>query len=609
MSKIKVTKNISTDVLIIGGGGAGIYAAVEAVRGGTKVLIVSKGKAGNSGNTIMIGGSYSMDGYSAKHTYGFEQADDSLTKNVLREQMIKQGFFLSEQDVVDEYVEDSPACVYELNQWVERAGHKQFFMAPGGWLLTGHAMGCGLLQGLKENPGAEILNDVMIVELLKSDRAVTGAVGIDIYTGEAIVIEAKAVVIATGGYQPFSIKSTNSDMTGDGMAIAYRAGAALADMEFHLPCTTALEPEIQKGSLTPFMFEVLSGHPISLKDKFGKSVEIPEEMQKVAEGSELDKLITTYYVSQAIAEGRCFENGGMNYDLSGFSKEEFEALFERYIKFMSMFYRKGYYHGDSIEEYRQRIVDNGMRIKIAPIYEYTMGGIMISKDMETTVPGLYAAGEAGSGAFGACRIADATTEMLVQGYKAGQSAASYAKGCEARAYDPAQVEAVLEKISRPLGRTDGISGIAAIKRIEKAADEGFGINRSSEKLEKAIRELDNLAMDMEYLAVKCAGTKYNYDWLRALQAENLLTCTLAGVKAADMRKESRGFHMRSDYQQVDNDNWAVRITETFKNGNMEFDTKRAKVTHYEIPAGKDASIPAFITHNDLCFKNVSIENR
>ena len=255
MAKFKVDKTMTTDVLVVGGGGAGVYAAVEAIRAGAQVTIVSKGKVGNSGNTIMIGGSYSMDGHSAKHVYGFEKADDSVTKELLLEQIIKQGFFLGEQDVVEQYVEDSPACVYEMHSWAERAGQKQAFMAPGGWLLSGHSLGRGLLQGLKENPGAVMVEDVMIVDLLKKDGRIIGAIGVDVYTGEVIRFAAKAVILATGGYQPFSCKSTNSDMTGDGMAIAYRAGAMLADMEFHLPCATALEPEVTKGSLMPFLYE------------------------------------------------------------------------------------------------------------------------------------------------------------------------------------------------------------------------------------------------------------------------------------------------------------------------------------------------------------------
>ena len=603
LANLKIGNTMTTEVLVIGGGGAGVYAAVEATRAGAKVILVSKGKVGNSGNTIMIGGSYSMDGHSAKNVYGFEQGDDSVTKEVLLEQIIKQSFFLSEQDVAEQYVEDSPACVYEMHSWANSAGQKQLFMSPGGWLLSGHALGLGLLQALKENQGAEIVEDVMIVDLLTKDGRAVGAIGIDVYTGNVIEFRAKAIVIATGGYQPFSCKSTNSDMTGDGMAIAYRAGAALADMEFHLPCTTALEPEVTKGSLMPFIYEVLAGLSMESMDKDGKPIVIPPEMREVASGSELDKLITTYYWSEAIAEGRGLPGDGMYYDFTGMSDEKIQATFARYIGAMSMFYRQGFYHGDSIEQYRDRVIANGKKIKVGAIFEYTMGGIMITKDMETTLPGLFAAGEAGSGVFGACRIADATTEMLVQGWKAGRTAGAFAKHTERAEPEYAQIERILSELSAPLGRTGGMTGIQCVREIERASDEGFGICRSEENLVKSIASLEKLEGELNFISVACASTRYNYDWIRAMQAKNLLTCTLAGLKAANMRKESRGFHMRHDYRMVNNKDWAIRIVEQQKDGKMQFSTRKPNATKFDIPSGVDETIPAYIVHHNLCLKN------
>ncbi|MBQ9942261.1 MAG: FAD-binding protein, partial [Christensenellaceae bacterium] len=472
---MKIAKTIKSDVLVVGGGGAGVYAAIEALRSGASVVLASKGKVGNSGNTIMIGGSYAMDGHSAKHRYGFEKGDDTVTKEVLLEQIIKQSFFLSEQDVAEQFVEDSPACVYEMYEWTERAGQKQTFMSPGGWLISGHAMGVGLQQGLKENPGVQMVEDVMITELLTAEGRIAGAIGLDVYTGEVIRFDAKAVILATGGYQPFSCKSTNSDMTGDGVAIAYRAGAKLADMEFLLPCMTALEPAVTRGSLMPFIYECMSGIAMSSVDKNGDPIVVPEEMRKVAEGSELEKLISTYYWSQAVEKGNGLEDDGMYYDFTGMSDEEIRASFQRYIDIMATFYRKGYYHGESIEMYRDYIIEHGKRIKVGAVFEYTMGGIVIDKDMATNVPGLYAAGEAGSGVFGACRVADATTEMLVQGWKAGRTAAAYAKEAPAAIADEAQVQAILEELERPLtGDGQGMSGVDCIGAIHKAADLGFG---------------------------------------------------------------------------------------------------------------------------------------
>jgi succinate dehydrogenase / fumarate reductase flavoprotein subunit len=237
-----------------------------------------------------------------------------------------------------------------------------------------------------------------------------------------------------------------------------------------------------------------------------------------------------------------------------------------------------------------------------------MGGIVITKDMATTVKGLYAAGETGSGVFGACRIADATTEMLVQGWKAGRSAAAYAKSAAPEAPNTSETDAILETLAAPLGKKGGITGIEAIHGIQKAADMGFGICRSEENMTKAVGALETLEKDLENVSVACASTKYNYDWMCAIQAKNLLTCTLAGLRAANMRKESRGFHMRRDYPMVDNDNWAVRILETQKNGAMKLSTKKAKTTCFAIPDGVEESIPVFIKKHDLCFKNADFSN-
>lgn len=601
--ELKVSKTITTDVLVIGGGGSGVYAAIEAVRAGADTVIVSKGKIGNSGNTIMIGGSYSMDGYNAKHVYGFEAGDDSITPDYLFEQIVKQSFYLSEQDLVQQFVEDSPACVYEMHGWIERAGQKQLFIKPAGWNLSGCAMGRGLRQGLKENPGIGLYEDIMIVDLLKKGDNVIGALGIDIYTGDILHFAAKAVVLATGGYQPFKVKSTNSDMTGDGMAIAYRAGAALADMEFLLPCVTALEPEAIKGSLMPFIYEVMNGIAVHSMDKNGNHIKIPDDMRDIASGSELEKLIMTYYWSEAIAEGRGLPDDGMYYDLSNMSDKEIADTFDRYMDMMSLYYPRGYYHGDSIMQYRDFILANGKKVKVGAVFEYSMGGIFITKNMETTVPGLYAAGETGSGVFGASRIADATTEMLVQGWKAGHSAGQYAKQVPLEAADQAQIDLILQDMARPLGKTGTFTGVRFLREIETSADNGFGICRSESNLKQSIDTLFALTHQISDICVAGQSLRYNYDFIRALQAKNLLTCTLAGLRAAQMRKESRGFHIRHDYPKVDHTHWARRILVCQGEKGMALSTRLPTVTKIPLPSGTDESIPMFIKNHGLNFKN------
>ncbi len=601
-------KVIHTDVLCIGGGGAGIMAAISAKKQGARVTLVSKGKIGNSGNTIMIGGSYSMDGESAKK-FGFQKADASLTKNYLFEQIIKQSFFLSEQTLVQQYVDESPDVVYQCFQWGEHAKIKQNFFAPGGWMLSGHALGKALVQGLHETPDIETVEDTVIVDLLKSDGKIAGAIGFNVYTGEPILIHAKSVVIGTGGYQPFSVTSTNSDVvSGDGIAIAYRAGAQLADMEFMLFIPTALEPQSSKGSILPFLL-YSSGVPIGTIDCNGKAIKIPSSMRKMAKGSELDKVIFNYYWSNLLAEGKGTGNGGLYMDFSKLARLPGFIInfgFKELLKYFKDFYKYGYYHSDDLFYFKNLMIEN-KRIEFALCSEYSMGGIVIDETMATRVPGLFAAGEAGSGVFGACRVADATTEMMVQGSRAGLTAAQYAQNTAQPAIDEQQANMIFEKVQAPILRTEGANPIAAIKKIHRAADIGFGSIRSEEGLCAALSEIERIRdCELPNLSAQCKSQGYNYERLCAIQAENMLTCTEAGIRAALMRRESRGFHLRSDYPQVDNDRWAVRILEEQGAERMIMSERKPNVTRIPIPNGNEENIPEFLIHQKLKFKNASV---
>lgn len=599
---------LHTDVLCLGGGGAGIMAAVSAKKQGASVTLVSKGKIGNSGNTIMIGGSYSMDGESAKK-FGFQKADSSITRNYLFEQIIKQSFFLSEQNLVQQYVDESPDVIYQCYQWGERAKIKQNFFAPGGWMLSGHALGKALAQGLHETPGIETIEDTIIVDLLKSDGKIAGAIGFNVYTGQLVLIHAKSIVIGTGGYQPFSVTSTNSDVvSGDGIAMAYRVGAQLADMEFMIFIPTALEPQSSKGSILPFLL-YSSGIPIGTIDCDGKPIKIPLSMRKMAKGSELDKVIFNYYWSSRLAEGKGTENGGLYMDFSKLARLPrfiFNFGFKEMLKYLKDFYKYGYYHSDDLFYFKKLMLEKKM-IEFALCSEYSMGGIVIDETMATRVPGLFAAGEAGSGVFGACRVADATTEMMVQGSRAGRSAAQYAQNTAEQAIDEQQANMIFDKIQAPIRRTDGISPIAVIQKVHRAADMGFGSIRSEEGLGAALAEIEHIReSDMPLLCAQCKSPNYNYERLCAIQAENMLTCTEAGIRAALMRRESRGFHLRSDYPQVDNNRWAVRILEEQGPDCMVILERKPNVTRIPIPNGNENNVPEFMMKQKLKFKNASV---
>lgn len=227
--------------------------------------------------------------------------------------------------------------------------------------------------------------------------------------------------------------------------------------------------------------------------------------------------------------------------------------------------------------------------------------------MATRVPGLYAAGEAGSGVFGACRVADATTEMMVQGSRAGRSAAQYAQSVVQPAADEQQVNNILDKIQAPLKRSDGVSPLDAIQKLHRAADTGFGSIRNETGLSGALHAVGQIRDgDLPRLTAKCKSPNYNYERLCAIQAENLATCLEAGIRAAMMRRESRGFHLRLDYPEVDNDRFAVRILEEQGSNGMEVSQRKPHVTKITIPSGSNRDIPDFILHHKLKFKNADI---
>lgn len=600
-------ETIPCDVLCVGGGGAAVTAAVAAKRKGADTVIVSKGKIGKSGDTIMIGGSYSMDGESAKKRYGFKKADASVTKDVLFEQIVKQGFYLSEQKLVRQFVDEGPEAVYQCWQWAEHAGVKQKFIQPAGWMLSGSGMGRALLQGLTECPGIRTVEDVMIVDLLKSENRVCGAVGFHVYSGEPVVFLAKAVILATGGWQPFSVTSTNGDVTcGDGIAMAYRAGAQLADMEFQLFIPTALEPESSKGSILPYLLTA-AGLPIDVLDGEGKTIPIPKDLQKIAKGSELGKIITDACWSQRLAEGKGTEHGGLYLDFSRINRKPrflVNAVFRLVLSQMKSFYRYGYYHSDNLTLWKELLEERG-KLEFALCSEYSMGGIVIDEAMATRVAGLYAAGEAGSGVFGACRVADATTEMLVQGNRAGISAATYAAESDTPVTDDSQMDNILQKIGTPLQKSNGINPQESLKKLRASLDAGFGSIRNEEGLTRTWADLKRIReQELPNLCAASHSPIYNYDRICALGEENLLTCAEAGVRAALLRKESRGFHLRSDFPAVDNSRFAARILAERDGEMMKLSERKPDTSSIPIPSSSEPTICDFIVNQKLCLKNI-----
>lgn len=595
-------KVIKTDLLSIGGSGAGVTSAIYAAKMGVDVVLVSKGKIGFSGNMIMAGGGFGIDGESGYDILGIEESDRSFTREKMFDCVVKESFFISDQNMVQQYVDEAPIVMKEYLKWAEDANCDFNFIKPCGWMASGREFAKPLVRGIKDTEGIRVFEDVTIVEILTRENKVTGAIGIDIYTGDKILFESNAVVIGTGGYQPFSFKNTVSDMTGDGPAMAYRAGAQLTDMEFLLAFPTAVVPNDMKGSIYPFIFEFFMPNlQFSMRDKNEDIVEIPDEIVKVTRGTKLSKLASSYYMGNAIDQGLGGPNGGLYYDYSNCSQEIKDQSFEDFYKLFKRWHKYGNYKGESISRV-QDIINQNELLEVGLGFEYCMGGIVVNEKMETSVNGLFAAGEATSGVFGACRVGDGLTEMLAQGMRAGITAAEYCNLQPHTKIDNNQAAAYINKIMSYFKNEDGINSIQLYNSIEKACDEGFSVIRSEEGLVKALEKILDLKDKLKEISISDKSKSYNIEWMKAMQAENLITCCEAGIRAAIERKESRGCHIRKDYPIVDHDNYLIKYVFHKDGDNMVMETRKPIVTKQELPEGKQNNVLEYFLDDSLNYQ-------
>ncbi len=606
-------RSIKTDVLVVGGGGAAVYAALSAAKNNSKVILVSKGKVGKSGNTIMVGGDLGMDGQSA-FDLGEPTADQAFTKQMSFEKIVKESFHLADQEIVEQFCDYAPSCVKDLVD-MGRTINAQFdFYPPGAYVCNGKELGLTLRKFLKNHPNVDMQEDIRIVDLIKIGEKVVGALGIDIFTGKYSVYQAKAVIIATGGYQPYALKCTEeSASNGDGMAMAYRVGAKLRDMEFLLSIPAAfVTPKHHRGSIFPYLYVAMTNQ-YRLTDKNQNVIPIPKKMQHMNETSEMNKIIINYYTNQALFQGLATSHGGFYIDF----KEIPQAKVVEGFDIIKSFFKDGKdkadtttfkYSGEDFEDMKQ-VAMNGGKWEVNTSSEYSMGGILIDASMRTTVSGLYAAGEASSGCFGALRIADGLTEMLVQGRKAGETAAKDIHTMDNVNIPSDTIQELIQNYEGLFDNTDGLSPVKIREEIHRIADSGFGPYRDQQSMEHSLEALDALMSRMKK-GIKLAShhRKYNFEWDEAISVQNLVICLEAGLRSALMRTESRGTHMRSDYPKVDHDHWLVNIVMHEENGKMISAKLKPTVTQLQPPTGSVLDIMEYVLEIDKEFGEIEILN-
>lgn len=537
------TKTISSDVLIIGSGGAGARAAIEVDNAGLKALIVSKGLSFRSGCTGMAEG-----GYNAV----FKAVDEEDTIDAHIYDTLKGGSYLNDSKLVDILVNESPKRLIDLENYGalfdrqesgkinQRAfGGQQYRRTCFQGDRTGHEIITALKEEITKRD-IETLDEVMVTNLILSQDArpprVIGAVGLDLKTSDIIFLQAKSVIIATGGAgQLYPVTSNTVQKNGDGYALAWNVGANLIDMEevqFHP--TGMVAPESKKGVLVTEAVRGEGGILLNKnKERFMKKYS-PEKMEL----STRDVVARSIYTE--IIEGRGTENGGVYLDISHLDDDVIEEKLETMVL-----------------QFKDVDVDITKEpMEVAPTAHHFMGGVKINEKCESSIANLYAAGEASGGVHGANRLGgNALADTQVFGKIAGENAAKAAKTVDFEE-NPEMFKAEEDRITG-LIKDGSVKPQELKKRIKQLMWEKVSIIRNEKNLNEALKELMEMEKSLNELKVE-DKKQYNTNLQTALEVINMIQIATLVVKSAILRRESRGAHFREDYPET-KDEWKKSI--------------------------------------------------
>jgi succinate dehydrogenase / fumarate reductase flavoprotein subunit len=523
------------DVLIIGAGGAGLRAAIEALARGVSVGVVCKSLLGKA-HTVMA------EGGIAAAMANVDTKDDWRTH--FRDTM-RGGKFLNNWRMAQLHAQEAPDRVRELEQWGALFDRTQdgniLQRAFGGHTYkrlchVGDRTGLEMIRTLQDrgvSMGFDVFMECAITRLLKDGDRIAGAFGYWREQGRFVVFKAKSVVIATGGIgKAWPVTSNSWEYTGDGMSLAYGAGAELMDMEFvqFHPTGMVWPPGVQGILVT----EAVRGEGGILTNKLGERF-MQKYDPKRMELSTRDVVARSIYTE--VKEGRGTEHGGAYLDIShkpaDYVKKKLPSMYHQFKELADVDITKG-------------------PMEVGPTCHYMMGGIKV--DAETaasTVPGLYAAGEAAAGLHGANRLGgNSLSDLLVFGRRAGLAAAEYAKKSSAPRVDEPTLQAAEREMLEPFERTSGESPYEVHRELQKTMQALVGIFRVEEDLKRALAELE--ALKVRAAKVRVEGSRmFNPGWHMAKDLQSMLRVSEAVAKSALIRKESRGAHSRIDFPNYD----------------------------------------------------------
>jgi succinate dehydrogenase / fumarate reductase flavoprotein subunit len=550
------------DVLVIGAGGAGLRAAIEASAAGVSVGLVCKSLLGKA-HTVMAEGGMAA---------AMANVDDRDNWKVHFSDTMRGGQYVNNWRMAELHAKEAPDRVRELEAWgavfdrtkdgriLQRnfGGHKYPRLAH-----VGDRTGLEMIRTLQDHgihQGIEVYMEVTVVALLKDGERVVGAFAYEREHGRFRIFKAKAVILATGGIgRAYKITSNSWEGTGDGHALAYDAGAELIDMEFiQFHPTGMVYPPSVRGILVTegvrgeggilknsegrrFMFDDI---PDNYKDQ---TADTPEEGWRYTQGDKNARrppeLLTRDHVARCIVRevkaGRGTPNGGVYLDIAWIKEKISNAPEHIKKKLPSM------YH-----QFKQ-LADLDITttpMEVGPTTHYIMGGIRVDADTQaSTVPGLFAAGECAAGINGANRLGgNSLSDLLVFGKRAGEYAAEFAKEQTQGEINQSQVEAIARQTLEAFERTDGENPFAIQHDLQAMMQDLVGIVRTEDEMQQALVGIEELKERRKKISLP-GNIDFNPSWHTALDLHNLLTVSEAITLAAIERKESRGGQYREDY--------------------------------------------------------------
>jgi succinate dehydrogenase / fumarate reductase flavoprotein subunit len=564
-------RSFEHDVLVVGAGGAGLRAAIEASARGLRVALVCKSLLGKA-HTVMAEGGIAA---------ALADVDERDDWRVHFADTLRGGQYLNHPRMAELHAREAPARVRELEAWgalfdrtrdgriLQRnfGGHRYPRLAH-----VGDRTGLEMIRTLQDrgvHQGIDVHMECTVLELLTDAGRTTGAVVYERERGRFLVFQARAIVLATGGIgRAYRITSNSWEYTGDGQALAYRAGAELIDMEFvqFHPTGMVWPPSVQGILVT----EGVRGEGGVLLNNRGRRFlfdDVPEAYRSQTADSEDEgwrytqgdksarrppELLTRDHVARCIVreirEGRGSPHGGVFLDIAWIKRHVPDAAAHIRRKLPGMYHQFMELAGIDITR---------EPMEVGPTIHYIMGGVRVDPDTQaSSVAGLFAAGECAAGLHGANRLGgNSLSDLLVFGQRAGEHAARFAREHGPGSIDEDQVEAAARRALAPFERrSEGDNPYRIQSDLQRTLQDLVGIVRTGAEMERALEELARLRARSERVAVT-SNREYNPAWHTALDLANLLLVSEAVTRSALERRESRGAHFREDYPGKE-DAWA-----------------------------------------------------